>query len=335
MKAYGRVLRILALAAVLITGCGTAAAPGQGESEVVTLEQARWMLRRSIEDVREATTSRYGLKDDLGNGMDALKVIVVPESGGFAGVYHTFREDTQAFHVHLATSQDLLSWRWRVELAANASQATLQAGSDGGFVAAWEQELDNHLKFAHYESWADLLEGTPGRTFDAPRRFSTCAEGTPNLYSASSTQVEAGFHFFAYCDLDRQARGTTDWESWHALEQPELDRAVLSEGVLGSIGDRDTLEFEGYPFTLIEGQLKRGDWSTWKIYLYDGQSGKAEALDIRTDSGSSSFTNPTIAVVEIGGKQALLVTLFLPQEGAGEGETGQLIYYRIFQPVSR
>lgn len=325
----------LALAVIFFAGCETTSRNKLGVGKSITLAQARSDLRLLIEDVRKATASKYGVKDNLGNVMDTVKIIAVPESGGFAGVYHSFHEDRGAFHVYLATSQDLMSWTWEVELAAKASQPTIKATSDGGFVAAWEQEPDNHLKFAHYGSWSDLLNGVPDKTFDAPRHFSRCAEGTPNLYSASRTLVDAGFHFFASCDLDRQARGTTNWESWYPVEQPALDRAVLAHGVMGNVGDRDAVHFAGFDFTLIEGQVVRGDWSTWKVFLYDEQSGKAEKLDIQTHAGSSAFTNPTIELVQIGGEAAILVTLFVPQEGAKGGEAGQLIYYRIYEPVVR
>ena len=35
-----------------------------------------------------------------------------------------------------------------------------------------------------------------------------------------------------------------------------------------------------------------------------------------------------IEQIEIGGQDAILVTLFIPQEGAAGVEAGQLIYYR-------
>jgi hypothetical protein len=50
-------------------------------------------------------------------------------------------------------------------------------------------------------------------------------------------------------------------------------------------------------------------------------------LDVRSIP-SVAFTNPTMELVEIDGRDALLVTLFVPQEGASGLEAGQLLYYR-------
>jgi hypothetical protein len=265
--------------------------------------------------------------------MDTVKIVAIPESGGFVGLYHSYREATEAFYVHLATSSDLMNWTWRVELASEASMPTIKPASDGGYVVAWEQEPDNHLKFAYYSTWTNLLNGVASKTFDAPRRLSSCAEGTPNLYSASSTWVDVGFHFYANCDLDRQARGTTDWRSWSPAEKPLLDRAILVHGVMGGVGDRDVVSFKGFDFTLIEGQVIRDDWRSWRIFLYDDETGQAEQLNIRTHAGSVAFTNPTVEQIVIGGQKAVLVTLFVPQEGAKSTEAGQLIYYRVYELV--
>ncbi len=138
-------LRIASLAS-----CGGAGTSGTSDAKITTLDQTRTELRSCIEDVTLATAYQYGVKDDRGNVMDTVKVIPIPETGVFAGVYHSYRDDSGAFYVHLATSNDLMIWKWRTELAAEASQPTIQAAPDGGYVLAWEQEPENHLKFAYY-----------------------------------------------------------------------------------------------------------------------------------------------------------------------------------------
>ena len=258
--------------------------------------------------------------------MDTVNVIAAPD-GGFVGLYHSYRADT-GYRVHLATSSDLMNWTWRVTLAEQASMPTIEPDGDGGFVVAWEQEPANHLRFAYYESWGDLLAGVAAKTLDAPRRLSKCAEGTPNQYSASSHWIDVGFHYFGDCELDRQARGTSDWTSWSPARQPSLDAALEAHGVMGGIGDRDDVVFEWFPFTLLEGQVVKDDWRTWRVFLID-QTGQAEPLSIRTHAGSLAFTNPTIELIEIQGREAILVTLFVPQEGAAGTEVGELIYYRL------
>ena len=138
-------LGMLACAFASLASCRSLTVPSDAKG--VTVDQARSELRNCIEDVTRATASRYGVKDDRGNVVDAVKIIPVPEAGGFAGVYHSYRDDPGAFYVHLATSNDLMNWS--SELAAEASQPTIQAASDGGYVLAWEQEPENHLKFAY------------------------------------------------------------------------------------------------------------------------------------------------------------------------------------------
>lgn len=155
----------------------------------------------------------------------------------------------------LATSTDLLHWTWRVDLGVRASQPTIQPATDGGYVVASEQEPPsqdgNHLRFNYYTTWQELTAATPTKTFDAQRLLSDCAEGTPNLYGASSTQLEFGF-FYYQCEVDQQARGESDWVSWTAEQDVLLNRAAWLQGYVGSVGDRDTIDFEGHRFTFLE-----------------------------------------------------------------------------------
>jgi hypothetical protein len=314
----------------LVAGLTLLAPGGCSKDPPPTIDEARAELRGYIEDVTQATARRYAVVDDRGREMDTVKIIAVPESGGFVGLYHSYREDTGTFAVHLATSEDLMDWTWRRQLGDNASMPTIKPASDGGYVVAWEQEPPNHLRLMYYASWNDLLVGAASKTFDAPLRLSSCAEGTPNLYAASSTAVDVGFHFYRDCQFDREARGTTDWHSWTASARPTLDAALEARGVMGGIGDRDVIRFRGFDLTLIEGQLVNEDPRTWRVFLYDDQTGNAQPLHFRTPGGSIAFANPTIADIEIGGRKAILVTLFIHDKGARGSEAGELIYYRAY-----
>lgn len=324
---------MLAILFVTLVSCNNSAATDSMTTETPTVSQAKAELRNLIEDVTDATASRYGATDDRGNVMDTAKIIAIPESGGFAGVYHSFRADSNTFATHLATSDDLMNWTWQRQLADNASMPAIKPASDSGYVVAWEQEPDNHVKLAYFENWDELRAGSPAQTFDAPRELSTCAEGTPNLYAASRTAVDIGFHYYRDCDADRQARGETDWQSWTATTRPSLDAAIEAHDVVGNIGDRDVIHFQGHELMLIEGRSVKEDWQTWRVFLYDEESGDAEPLDIRTDAGSTAFANPTITAIEIDSQTAIVVTLFIPSEASNEAEAGQLIYYRTYEPV--
>ena len=288
--------------------------------------EARAELRYYIERVRQAAARRYRTYDDVGHTMDGLKIIANPDVGGFIGVYQTYREGT--FDAHLATSTDLLHWTWRVVLDRSAAQPTIKVAG-AGFVVVTETDGDNHLRFYYYyDSWQALLNASPSRTYDAPRTLSPCAEGTPNIYAGDNTRVEVGFHYWSQCDVGRQARGVTDWNSWSAAPEPALDSAIIAYGIAG-VGDRDgPLTFRGYQFAVIEGEGVRNEWDSWRVFLYDYQTQTADLLNIRTDAGSISFGNPTIEQVEIGGHRALVMTLFVFLDGSVANENGSLVYYR-------
>jgi hypothetical protein len=325
----GLSLGALALAAAAAALQAPPAAPSDG---------ARAELRAYIEDVTQATGRRYGARDSAGRKMDTAKIIADP-AGGYLAVYHTYLEGTP--RVSVASSSDLLTWTFRRELGTLASQPYLVALPSGGFVAAWEQEPSNHLAFRHYASRNDLFAGVAERSFDAPRRLSACAEGTPHIESVllspniATSTIEVGAHYFWNCDRDRQQRGTLrNFNAWTTAAQPALDDALLRFGVGGNVGDRDADWFRGYRFGVIEGQYVKGDFGSWRSFLYDHQTGAAEELDIRTDGGSAAFANPTLThLVAPNGQSAVVVTAFVPSQGSAPGEAGELIYYRAYSPI--
>jgi hypothetical protein len=306
-----------ALAAAVLSAVPLRAAPS---------DAARARLRAWVQDVRAAEIKRYGLRDALGRGMDCAKIIPDPR-GGFLAVYHHYADGVPT--AYLARSDDLLAWKATRALAARGSQPTLAPDGAGGFVAAWEQEPDNHVRFERYATAADLDAGKAAAVFDAPRSLSACAEGTPSLEAVSPDRVVAGLHYFRNCDVDRQAVGVlSGFRDWSVRVRDTLDAAVERWGVKGNIGDRDGLSFEGFGFQLMEGQYAKGDFGSWRAFLYDGQTGAADSLAIATDRGSRNFANPAWAFVRVNGRQALLTTFFVPAEQAAPGEAGELLAVR-------
>ncbi|MBJ6362465.1 hypothetical protein ACFOQM_14365 [Paenibacillus sp. GCM10012307] len=324
MKAKKSISFILVLAAFMsLTTMQAFAAPS---------DSARASLKTKLNNVTGAVAKKFNAKDDVGNTMDTAKIISNPAvSGQFLAVYHTYKNGTAK--VNLATSTDLLNWTFVKSLAGStgndASQPSIKVASDGGYVVAWEQEPNNHVKVAYYPSWTSLQSASPTKSYDIPRNHSNYAEGTPNIYSASSTSVDIGFHYFKNGDVDRQARGTlTNFSSWSSSTQTNFDNALLHWGVAGNIGDRDgKLNFGGYDFGLIEGQFVKNDWSTFRSFIYDYSTGNAEQLNPVTPNGSTALANPTFTVVNLNGVTRIVVSMFIFSEGAGSGESGQLIYY--------
>ena len=124
--------------------------------------------------------------------MDTLKVTPIVETSAYAAVYHSWSDEDQSFHVHLATSTDLLAWTWQTELGVKASQPTIAAASDGGYVVAWEQEPDPiHIVIALYPTWNDLLGAAPRRRFDVPVTMPACGEGTPSIQPRAANALSS------------------------------------------------------------------------------------------------------------------------------------------------
>ena len=75
-------------------------------------------------------------------------------------------------------------------------------------------------------------------------------------------------------------------------------------------------------------EYRRGDFGSWRVYLYDRAAGTAQRLSIVTHGGSRAFANPTATMLrDPAGRQAVMATLFVPMEGAAPGEAGSLLYH--------
>jgi hypothetical protein len=120
--------------------------------------------------------------------------------------------------------------------------------------------------------------------------------------------------------------------AWTPAKVTALDEAIVSAAsgsstmFRGNIGDRDSLTYEGERFDLV--QAGTMDPASWRIYLYDGELGSAVRLSPVTHGGSTAFSNPSItSLTSPTGRPAIVVTMFVPAEGAATGESGSLIYY--------
>ncbi|MEV1022518.1 hypothetical protein [Streptomyces sp. NPDC050264] len=279
-------------------------------------------------DVTQADGHRYGMTDDTGRTMDAAQILQAAD-GTYLAVYHTMLPDSR-FHAAVATSTDLAHWQRRHDFGAGSSQPTLAADGRGGYLLAYEKDPDNHIAVRGYAGPRALLAGRAAHSFDAPRTLSSCAEGTPAITAVHGATVELTGHYRADCDTDRQLTATLrDFTRWHAEPAPRLDRAVQGYGNTGNIGDRAPLRLAGQPMVLVEGQRRRDDFASWSTYAYDPASGRADRVGLRTAGGSTSFANPSATLLtDPDGHPALLVSLFIPREGAAPGESGQLVYWR-------
>ena len=234
--------------------CLALAAPAQGCRPCA--RSSRTSPARRATAMGRATTS--------GNSMDTLKIAKSP-FGGYIGVYHTPRNGQ--FSVKVATSVDLLHWTFQANLVANASQPTIHRLPQGAALVAYESHVNcggaSHcLGLRYYSTESALLNGAASRRVILPRKLSSCAEGTPSIFTAKPdlSEIDIGFHYFSGCRVDRQARGQLrnfSPSTWAPLTTPSMDAAILGAGASpdGHIGDRDGNFYDGAYQRLYEGQI--------------------------------------------------------------------------------
>ncbi len=304
-----------------------------------------------LQNVSTADGHRYNTLDDQGVGLDTAKII--PSSqGGYLAVYHHLIGNV--FQVRLATSTDLLQWHYVATLENAASQPTISTLSDGGYLLAFEKSgvgaicggSGSCLAFRHYGDLSHLVAGNDDLRVAINRTLSTCHEGTPNFYAATLSPdiahsiINVGFHYHqagsgSSCDVDRQALGTlTNFSTWTAQVDSSVNTRFDSLGTIhGSVGDRDSFFYQGNPYSLIEAQSTKNDFSTWRPYLLDRQHNSLTALSLQTALGSTSFGNPTYTELRLpltGNPLGFVSTEFVFSEGSKPGEAGALTYYTAY-----
>jgi parallel beta-helix repeat protein len=122
------------------------------------------------------------------------------------------------------------------------------------------------------------------------------------------------------------------WEN--VTELFDYNEKLVSMGVQGNIGDRDHVQILGRNYTLQEAQLRKDDWSSWRIFLYDHSKSNFTMLNIKTHKGSVSFSNPTCTMLRSPNNESCFVTTyFIHTNGSANGEAGQLIFYKEFVVV--
>jgi hypothetical protein len=351
-------VRALGVAAPVLAAVLALAAPAVSGAAPVSDAQARSDLAALITNVSTATAVSYQTHDSAGDTVDTMKVIQIGPSS-YVGVYH--HEDAGGyFSARVATSTDLLHWTFQTTLDFGAGDPYIAAVPGGGYLVAVEQgndppllglvgTVDSHLVFLYYANETLLLAGVPTRIFSAPRSLSSDHEGTPSLDSItlrqsllssllspllgldplSNSTIQVGFHYHdTAAGVDRNAIGTlTNFSSWTEQINTTLNSA-FPPSVKGNIGARDTLTFEGYPFSLVEGQSTPRDFGSFAIYLYDPTANYLQRVTPMTASGSEAFGNPRLTLLtDPAGKPALLVSLFVFLQRSFGNEAGPLLYY--------
>jgi hypothetical protein len=312
---------------------------------VVTPDDGAAVRLSGLLDIATADSFDAGVHDNLGRTLDGLEVIdAAPAVGGrYIGVYHSLIGGV--FVSQVATSSDLRHWTHRADLDTHASQPSIVSVPGGGFVVAVERDTPDaqwvsvsNIVVRHYASWAALSAGTFSAEANLPRSLAPTAEGTPELRVLSwggtpaSSQIEITMHYFKSVIADRQAAGVLtnfDPATWAPQVDPLVNDLFIALGTRGNLGDRADFLFENRRFAVLEAQSVRGDFGTWRFYLYDRDRNEARLLPLRGPAGSFAFGNPTVrAFTDALGVKTLLVSGYVFGQGAGPGEAGQFIALR-------
>ena len=283
-----------------------------------------------IENVSRSPLRVFNAKDDHGDGLDCLKVVQRGPSSYF-GVHHCLKGGR--FELRLVLSRDLVHWKFTTTLEDHAHQGyLLQVGREWLLASEKDGPQGNWIRIRVYADDNALMQAKPTRFFDIKRTLAPNAEGTPNILTVrkgatwDDSEIEIGFHFFRNSDVDRQARGTLkNFASWRSKVR-DVVNSQLEPTYAGNIGDREAFNWQGKSYELIEAQLRKNDWSSWKIVLGSANE-RFKELKLNTPKGSTSFANPNVTALALpDGSPGLVVSFFLPSQGNPVSESGELIY---------
>ena len=146
--------------------------------------------------------------------------------------------------------------------------------------------------------------------------------GTP-----ASSQIEITMHYFKSVIADRQAAGVLtnfDPATWAPQVDPLVNNLFIALGTRGNLGDRADVLFEGRRFAVLEAQSVRGDFGTWRWYLYDRDRNEARLLAVRGPAGSYALGNPSVrAFTDAQGVTTLFISGYAFGQGAGVRRGGR------------
>ena len=271
----------------------------------------------------------FQVKDNHQRNTEVLRIVKVNEADfKYLGVYHSMVSKNH-FELYLAGSNDLKNWK-RINILGDRSHQGDIKKWGKGYIIANEEDLregTNNIKITFYESYEKLCANQPKFSKSIKRTFSNFAEGTPDIREIIGDNPEdsyllLGFHYYNNGDVDYQAMGILkDFKSWKAWTDDITNKNIIGMGFKGNIGGRYAFKNNNKEFILQEAQIKKADFSTWRILIGDGAF--YTTLNLKTPNGSISFANPSILEIEKGN---YIISSFLPSEGNKRGENGQLIY---------
>lgn len=311
------------------------------DSPAITLRPMSAARDDLIAALEATQPTALAMTDTDGQIMDTAKIIQ------YRGVYYAvYSPHSQT--VVLASSPSLYgSWTPVTTLDdASASQPTLAAMSDNGFVLADEYVYDDTLghsavKFLHYPSLAALTSANPDKEFLTQHAFSRCNEGTVDIRNTDSNNMLVGFHYNSTCDalgndyeLDRAAYATvTGFTSWAPVVDTARNTALDNANFPGKHGGRDDIAWRGTRYSIGEAKNAVDNtnvFTSWRMTLYDYNNQTAYPVTLKLPYKSASTPcvgNPRASSMtdSTTGNPVLVVTAFFFSECSASGVNGELM----------
>ena len=271
----------------------------------------------------------FQVKDNHQRATEVLRIVKADEDDfKYLGVYHSMISRNH-FKLYLAGSNDLKFWTRITSLGDRLHQGDIKKWGNGYLLVNEEdkKEGSNNIKVRFYESYKDLCANQSKNNISLSRTFSSFAEGTPDIREIHGKNPEdshllLGFHYFNNKDVVYQAIGILkDFKYWKTWKDIITNKNIIEMGFKGNIGGRYSFNNLGQTYVLQEAQIKKNDFSTWRLLI--GADAHYTKLNIKTPKGSQSFANPSITKNE---NDVFVISTFLPTEGNKKQENGQLIY---------
>jgi len=153
------------------------------------------------------------------------------------------------------------------------------------------------------------------------------AEGTPSFESVNikdhdldRSEIKMRFHYFKDGNVDQQAIGTlSGFFDWKTEPLVRINSNLLDMGYNGNLGSRSRFQMNNTDYYLIESQITKNLWNSFRIVLTKGVSTPLWQLDFNLPDKYKdwkSFANPKITKLKKpDGSELFLISIFVHGHG--------------------
>jgi len=262
--------------------------------------------------------------------MDVLDIAQEPD-GKLVGIYHgtqkisgSFPPGISTLKVAMADNVDQPIWKHMVDIdTLGGSLGSIERLEGGDYLVTYEKKpslgrIHSFVQVMYFPSLEALLRNQPTRQYTVPEWEGNprIVQGTPSFRAIAydpdpdKMTIELGYHI-GLGGRDVNAIGTmTGFKTWTYQLNTLMNDKMTEAGVTHSIGGRAHINFNGKPYTIVEGQKVKGDFSTFSLYLYDETDHTVTPLPFKTPNGGVAFGNPKFSLIKHNGLPILVGTFF-------------------------